>query len=124
MSSKFNIYIHIYIVVLPTINYKLLIVFAAGFHANQGLLEGWLPTLLLLRDYNIPSFFTVYRCGLHLMPRCVTDSEIVFNTFLFIYIFSEFIFLLMNVGRKAISVKRPSSPFVLKFLLPCFPPDL
>ncbi|MEQ2289717.1 hypothetical protein AMECASPLE_036079, partial [Ameca splendens] len=30
------------------------------FHANQGLVEGWLPTLLLLRDYNIPSFFTMY----------------------------------------------------------------
>ncbi|CAB1424420.1 unnamed protein product [Pleuronectes platessa] len=32
-----------------------------GFHANQGLVEGWLPTLLLLRDSNIPSFFTMYR---------------------------------------------------------------
>ena len=32
-----------------------------GFHANQGLVEGWLPTLLLLRDYNIPSLFTMYR---------------------------------------------------------------
>ncbi|KAK0133131.1 putative protein MSS51, mitochondrial [Merluccius polli] len=31
-----------------------------GFHANQGLLEGWMPTLLLLRDYNIPAFFTVF----------------------------------------------------------------
>ncbi|KAA8581664.1 hypothetical protein FQN60_003245 [Etheostoma spectabile] len=30
------------------------------FHANQGLVEGWLPTLLLLRDYTIPSFFTMY----------------------------------------------------------------
>uniref|UniRef100_A0A3Q2NQN7 MSS51 mitochondrial translational activator n=1 Tax=Fundulus heteroclitus TaxID=8078 RepID=A0A3Q2NQN7_FUNHE len=34
--------------------------FHPGFHANQGLVEGWLPTLLLLRDYNIPSFFTMY----------------------------------------------------------------
>uniref|UniRef100_H3D5H8 MSS51 mitochondrial translational activator n=2 Tax=Tetraodon nigroviridis TaxID=99883 RepID=H3D5H8_TETNG len=34
--------------------------FHPGFHANRGLLEGWLPTLLLLRDFNIPSFFTVY----------------------------------------------------------------
>ncbi|XP_034564106.1 putative protein MSS51 homolog, mitochondrial isoform X2 [Notolabrus celidotus] len=34
--------------------------FHPGFHANQGLIEGWLPTLLLLRDYNIPSFFTMY----------------------------------------------------------------
>ncbi|XP_028332994.1 putative protein MSS51 homolog, mitochondrial isoform X2 [Gouania willdenowi] len=38
----------------------LVIGFHPGFHANQGLLEGWLPTLLLLRDYNIPSFFTLY----------------------------------------------------------------
>lgn len=37
--------------------------FVAGFHANRGLLEGWIPTLLLLRDYNIPSFFTMYRWG-------------------------------------------------------------
>lgn len=49
-------------------------VFAAGFHANQGLLEGWLPTLLLLRDYNIPSFFTVYselelKCSLQIMTE-------------------------------------------------------
>lgn len=35
--------------------------FHPGFHANQGLIEGWLPTLLLLRDYNIPSFFTVFN---------------------------------------------------------------
>ncbi|XP_069547619.1 putative protein MSS51 homolog, mitochondrial [Brachyistius frenatus] len=38
----------------------LVIGFHPGFHANKGLLEGWLPTLLLLRDYNIPSFFSVY----------------------------------------------------------------
>lgn len=36
-------------------------VFNTGFHANQGLIEGWLPTLLLLRDYNIPCLFTMYR---------------------------------------------------------------
>ncbi|XP_029133826.1 putative protein MSS51 homolog, mitochondrial [Labrus bergylta] len=38
----------------------LVVGFHPGFHANQGLGEGWLPTLLLLRDYNIPSFFTLY----------------------------------------------------------------
>ncbi|XP_028989594.1 putative protein MSS51 homolog, mitochondrial isoform X2 [Betta splendens] len=38
----------------------LVVGFHPGFHANQGLLQGWLPTLLLLRDYNIPSFFTMY----------------------------------------------------------------
>ncbi|XP_077359181.1 putative protein MSS51 homolog, mitochondrial [Festucalex cinctus] len=38
----------------------LVVGFHPGFHANQGLVEGWLPTLLLLRDYNIPSYFTVY----------------------------------------------------------------
>ncbi|MBN3315382.1 MSS51 protein, partial [Atractosteus spatula] len=32
-----------------------------GFHAAQGLTEGWLPTLLLLRDYRIPSLFTMYN---------------------------------------------------------------
>ncbi|XP_074519853.1 putative protein MSS51 homolog, mitochondrial [Halichoeres trimaculatus] len=39
----------------------LVIGFHPGFHANQGLIEGWLPTLLLLRDFDIPSFFTVYN---------------------------------------------------------------
>ncbi|KAG8433438.1 hypothetical protein GDO86_017641 [Hymenochirus boettgeri] len=34
--------------------------FHPGFHASQGLTEGWLPTLLLLRDYNIPAMFTTY----------------------------------------------------------------
>ncbi|XP_076007660.1 putative protein MSS51 homolog, mitochondrial [Genypterus blacodes] len=38
----------------------LVVGFHPGFHANQGLVEGWLPTLLLLRDYSIPSFFTMY----------------------------------------------------------------
>ncbi|CAL8282142.1 unnamed protein product [Merluccius merluccius] len=38
----------------------LVVGFHPGFHANQGLLEGWMPTLLLLRDYNIPAFFTVF----------------------------------------------------------------
>ncbi|XP_071319097.1 putative protein MSS51 homolog, mitochondrial [Trachinotus anak] len=38
----------------------LVVGFHPGFHANQGLVEGWLPTLLLLRDYNIPSFFTMF----------------------------------------------------------------
>ncbi|XP_069502175.1 putative protein MSS51 homolog, mitochondrial isoform X4 [Ambystoma mexicanum] len=33
----------------------------AGFHASQGLTEGWLPTLLLLRDYRLPSIFTMYN---------------------------------------------------------------
>ena len=34
---------------------------AKGFDASQGLEEGWLPTLLLLRDYEIPSIFTASR---------------------------------------------------------------
>ncbi|OCT61810.1 putative protein MSS51 homolog, mitochondrial [Xenopus laevis] len=38
----------------------LVVGFHPGFHASQGLAEGWLPTLLLLRDYNIPSLFTMY----------------------------------------------------------------
>ncbi|KAJ8399849.1 hypothetical protein AAFF_G00405790 [Aldrovandia affinis] len=39
----------------------LVVGFHPGFHATQGLGEGWLPTLLLLRDYNIPSFFTMFN---------------------------------------------------------------
>ncbi|KAM4697703.1 putative protein MSS51 homolog, mitochondrial [Rhinophrynus dorsalis] len=38
----------------------LVVGFHPGFHASQGLAEGWLPTLLLLRDYNIPALFTMY----------------------------------------------------------------
>ncbi|CAK6964204.1 putative protein MSS51 homolog%2C mitochondrial [Scomber scombrus] len=43
-----------------------------GFHANKGLIEGWLPTLLLLRDFNIPSFFTMFsemelECSLQIL---------------------------------------------------------
>ncbi|XP_040296054.1 putative protein MSS51 homolog, mitochondrial [Bufo bufo] len=38
----------------------LVVGFHPGFHASQGLAEGWLPTLLLLRDYNIPTLFTMY----------------------------------------------------------------
>ncbi|XP_010731366.1 putative protein MSS51 homolog, mitochondrial [Larimichthys crocea] len=36
----------------------LVVGFHPGFDASQGLEEGWLPTLLLLRDYEIPSLFT------------------------------------------------------------------
>uniref|UniRef100_A0A8C9SBR7 MSS51 mitochondrial translational activator n=1 Tax=Scleropages formosus TaxID=113540 RepID=A0A8C9SBR7_SCLFO len=39
----------------------LVVGFHPGFHATQGLGEGWLPTLLLLRDYNIPSVFTMFN---------------------------------------------------------------
>ncbi|XP_067859491.1 putative protein MSS51 homolog, mitochondrial [Heptranchias perlo] len=39
---------------------SLVIGFHPGFHASQGLTESWLPTLLLLRDYKIPSLFTMY----------------------------------------------------------------
>lgn len=81
-------------------------VFAAGFHANQGLLEGWLPTLLLLRDYNISSLFTLYRCGLHSMLPYVIESDLVF-----IFTFN---FPPMNVGRKVISVKMAFSSFALQ----------
>ncbi|XP_035521787.1 putative protein MSS51 homolog, mitochondrial isoform X2 [Morone saxatilis] len=50
----------------------LVVGFHPGFHANQGLIEGWLPTLLLLRDYNIPSLFTMYsemelKCSLQIL---------------------------------------------------------
>ncbi|XP_007440551.1 putative protein MSS51 homolog, mitochondrial [Python bivittatus] len=34
--------------------------FHAGFHACPDLMVSWLPTLLLLRDYKIPSLFTMY----------------------------------------------------------------
>nr|XP_061807675.1 putative protein MSS51 homolog, mitochondrial [Nerophis lumbriciformis] len=36
----------------------LVVGFHPGFDASQGLEQGWLPTLLLLRDYEIPSLFT------------------------------------------------------------------
>ncbi|KAF6734815.1 putative protein MSS51-like, mitochondrial [Oryzias melastigma] len=36
----------------------LVVGFHPGFDASQALDEGWLPTLLLLRDYEIPSLFT------------------------------------------------------------------
>ncbi|XP_076842812.1 putative protein MSS51 homolog, mitochondrial isoform X1 [Brachyhypopomus gauderio] len=52
----------------------LVVGFHPGFHASQGLGEGWLPTLLLLRDYNIPSMFTMYRCvslSLHHVQVCL-----------------------------------------------------
>ncbi|XP_072312567.1 putative protein MSS51 homolog, mitochondrial [Eucyclogobius newberryi] len=39
----------------------LVVGFHPGFHANQGLIQGWLPTLLLLRDYSIPTLFTVFN---------------------------------------------------------------
>uniref|UniRef100_A0A8B9Q1U5 MSS51 mitochondrial translational activator n=1 Tax=Apteryx owenii TaxID=8824 RepID=A0A8B9Q1U5_APTOW len=39
----------------------LVVGFHPGFHACPDLLEGWLPTLLLLRDYCLPTLFTVYN---------------------------------------------------------------
>ncbi|XP_054848284.1 putative protein MSS51 homolog, mitochondrial [Eublepharis macularius] len=39
---------------------ELVVGFHPGFHACSDLMESWLPTLLLLRDYKIPSLFTVY----------------------------------------------------------------
>ncbi|XP_053131745.1 putative protein MSS51 homolog, mitochondrial [Hemicordylus capensis] len=38
----------------------LVVGFHPGFHACHDLMESWLPTLLLLRDYKIPSLFTMY----------------------------------------------------------------
>ncbi|XP_026559930.1 putative protein MSS51 homolog, mitochondrial [Pseudonaja textilis] len=38
----------------------LVVAFHAGFHACPDLMASWLPTLLLLRDYKIPSLFTTY----------------------------------------------------------------
>ncbi|XP_064528614.1 putative protein MSS51 homolog, mitochondrial [Pseudopipra pipra] len=38
----------------------LVVGFHPGFHACPDLLAGWLPTLLLLRDYGLPVLFTVY----------------------------------------------------------------
>ncbi|NWJ10760.1 Y7331 protein, partial [Crypturellus undulatus] len=38
----------------------LVVGFHPGFHACPDLMEGWLPTLLLLRDYCLPTLFTVY----------------------------------------------------------------
>ncbi|XP_020664231.3 putative protein MSS51 homolog, mitochondrial [Pogona vitticeps] len=38
----------------------LVVGFHPGFHACPELMESWLPTILLLRDYKIPSMFTMY----------------------------------------------------------------
>ncbi|XP_074867376.1 putative protein MSS51 homolog, mitochondrial [Carettochelys insculpta] len=38
----------------------LVVGFHPGLHACLELMEAWLPTLLLLRDYHIPTLFTVY----------------------------------------------------------------
>ncbi|XP_069913947.1 putative protein MSS51 homolog, mitochondrial isoform X4 [Oryctolagus cuniculus] len=38
----------------------LVVAFHPGFHASADLMEAWLPTLLLLRDYEIPTLITVY----------------------------------------------------------------
>ncbi|KAM9052373.1 LOW QUALITY PROTEIN: putative protein MSS51 homolog, mitochondrial [Megaptera novaeangliae] len=38
----------------------LVVAFHPGFHASPDLMEAWLPTLLLLRDYEIPTMITVY----------------------------------------------------------------
>ncbi|XP_045052089.2 putative protein MSS51 homolog, mitochondrial isoform X1 [Desmodus rotundus] len=38
----------------------LAVAFHPGFHASPDLMEAWLPTLLLLRDYEIPTLITVY----------------------------------------------------------------
>ncbi|XP_055006578.1 putative protein MSS51 homolog, mitochondrial isoform X2 [Boleophthalmus pectinirostris] len=46
----------------------LVVGFNPGFDASQGLDEGWLPTLLLLRDYEIPALFTA-----------VTETEMTYS---------------------------------------------
>ncbi|XP_006835951.1 PREDICTED: putative protein MSS51 homolog, mitochondrial [Chrysochloris asiatica] len=38
----------------------LVVGFHPGFHSSPDLMEAWLPTLLLLRDYKIPTLLTVY----------------------------------------------------------------
>lgn len=48
-----------------------------GFHATQGLGEGWLPSLLLLRDFNIPSFFTMFKWGGGLPDQDLTSYRVV-----------------------------------------------
>ncbi|KAI5106687.1 putative protein MSS51-like, mitochondrial, partial [Silurus meridionalis] len=41
----------------------LVVGFHPGFDSKQGMTDGWLPTLLLLRDYNIPTLFTMSSDG-------------------------------------------------------------
>ncbi|KAB5587272.1 hypothetical protein PHYPO_G00011280 [Pangasianodon hypophthalmus] len=41
----------------------LVVGFHPGFDSRQGMADGWLPTLLLLRDYNIPTLFTMTNDG-------------------------------------------------------------
>uniref|UniRef100_UPI00358ECA1D putative protein MSS51 homolog, mitochondrial n=1 Tax=Myxine glutinosa TaxID=7769 RepID=UPI00358ECA1D len=52
----------------------MVVAFHPGFHASPELTEGWLPTLLLLRDYNIPTLCTLYseqefRRSLHILTE-------------------------------------------------------
>lgn len=44
-----------------TLFYLFYMFLCQGFDASQALDQGWLPTLLLLRDYEIPSLFTALR---------------------------------------------------------------
>ncbi|KAM9196997.1 LOW QUALITY PROTEIN: putative protein MSS51 homolog, mitochondrial [Dugong dugon] len=39
---------------------ELVVGFHPGFHSSPDLMEAWLPTLLLLRDYKIPTLMTIY----------------------------------------------------------------
>ncbi|XP_060776752.1 putative protein MSS51 homolog, mitochondrial [Neoarius graeffei] len=41
----------------------LVVGFHPGFDSSHGMTDGWLPTLLLLRDYNIPALFTMTNDG-------------------------------------------------------------
>ncbi|XP_037392896.1 putative protein MSS51 homolog, mitochondrial [Pygocentrus nattereri] len=41
----------------------LVVGFHPGFDSSQSMSDGWLPTLLLLRDYNIPTMFTMSNDG-------------------------------------------------------------
>ncbi|KAM4852101.1 putative protein MSS51 homolog, mitochondrial isoform 1-T1 [Thomomys bottae] len=38
----------------------MVVAFHPGFHASPHLMESWLPTLLLVRDYEIPTLITLY----------------------------------------------------------------
>ncbi|XP_004615468.1 putative protein MSS51 homolog, mitochondrial [Sorex araneus] len=60
----------------------LVVAFHPGFHAFPDLLESWLPTLLLLRDYEVPTLITVYsRQELAASLQILVDLDMHITTY-------------------------------------------
>lgn len=73
--SQRSILIRVCLSLYPS--YSHLCLCSVGFHASSDLMESWLPTLLLLRDYEIPTMITVYRfCPLPICDTSLTHSHL------------------------------------------------